>query len=160
MPSVGWVIADDHKEGIMKYVGWIVLGAAAIWALGAAYSVRHMVRRGTPPTRMTANMIMLWWLGVFGVLLLPLSPFHLLWWYPVSFVIGMLSLVFPFSLLNIPGQFIANLWCAGLDRSEIERNERLQEEGNRLYQANLGAGMSPEEAKRKAVESLKVRLDN
>lgn len=144
----------------MQYVGWIVLGAAGIWALCAAYSVRYMVRRGTPPTRMTVNMIMLWWLGVLGVLLLSISPFHLLWWYPVSFAIGTLSLVFPFSLLTIPGQLFANLWCASLDRGEIERNERLQEEYKGLYLANLQAGMSSEEAKRNAAESLKERLDN
>lgn len=109
---------------------------------------------------MTVNMIMLWWLGVLGVLLLSISPFHLLWWYPVSFAIGTLSLVFPFSLLTIPGQLFANLWCASLDRCEIERNERFQEEYKGLYLANLQAGMSSEEAKRNAAESLKERLDN
>lgn len=144
----------------MQYVSWIILGAAGIWAFCAAYSVRYMVRRGTPPTRMTVNMIMLWWLGVLGVLLLSISPFHLLWWYPVSFAIGGLSLTFPFSLLSIPGQLFANFWCAGLDRDEIERNQRLQEKCKELYLANLKAGMSSEEAKRSAAESLKERLDN
>lgn len=144
----------------MRYVDWIVLGVATILALCWAYGVRHMVRRGTPPTRMTVNVTMLWWLGVFGVMLLPLSPLHLLWWYPVSFVVGGLSLMSPFSFLNIPGQFFANLWCAGLNRGEFERNERLQGEGQQLYRANIKAGMSPEEAKREAVESLRARLDN
>jgi hypothetical protein len=145
----------------MQYAGWIILGVAIILALCWAYSVRHMVRRGTPPTRMTVNITMLWWLGVFGVLLIPLSPLHLLWWYPVSIAVAGLSLVgFPFSILDIPGRFFANLWCAGLNRSEIERNECLQEEGQRLYRVSLKAGMSPEEAKREAVESLKAYLDN
>ena len=56
-----------------------------------------------------AVIVLLGVISVIGVLLLPLSPFHLLWWYPVSFAIGMLSLTFPLSLLNIPGQLFANL---------------------------------------------------
>ena len=61
--------------------------------------------------------------GVFGLLMvvslilipiLSLSPFHLLWMFLVSFLLGLLSLIFPFNLLLPLGSFYSSLWCIGL----------------------------------------------
>lgn len=60
---------------------------------------------------------------VFGVLMvvsliliptLSLSPFHLLWMFPVSFLLGTLSLIFPFSLLWPLASLYSSLWYIGL----------------------------------------------
>lgn len=44
-----------------------------------------------------------------------LSPFHLLWMFPVSFLLGSLSLVFPLNLLLWPlASLYSSLWYIGL----------------------------------------------
>jgi hypothetical protein len=42
------------------------------------------------------------------------SPFHLLWMFPISFILGMLSFAFPFSLLSVPGRTFGTICCIGL----------------------------------------------
>lgn len=60
---------------------------------------------------------------VFGLLMvvslivipaLSLSPFHLLWMFPVSFLFGLLSSIFPFRLLWPLASFYGSLWYIGL----------------------------------------------
>ena len=62
-------------------------------------------------------------LEVFGLLMvvslilipaLSLSPFHLLWMFPVSFLLGLLSLIFPFRLLWPLASLYGSLWYIGL----------------------------------------------
>jgi len=135
----------------MRYLAWVLWGAAAIWALGSAHSIRTMVRTGKPPTRQTVNMVMLWLIGLLCIVALGLSPFHVFWWFPVAFIAGALSLAFPFSLLSIPGQLFGTLCLAGLNQMEVQRNAERQRQFEDLCQRNVEAGMSPEEAKKAAV---------
>jgi len=56
-------------------------------------------------------------LMVVSLILIPalsLSPFHLLWMFPVSFLPGLLSLIFPFRLLWPLASLYGFLWYIGL----------------------------------------------
>lgn len=57
-------------------------------------------------------------LMVVSLILIPslsLSPLHLLWMFPVSFLFGPLSLMFPFNLLLWPlASIYGSLWYIGL----------------------------------------------
>ena len=56
-------------------------------------------------------------LMVVSLILIPalsLSPFHLLWMFPVSFLLGLPSLIFPSSPLSVSASFYASLWYIGL----------------------------------------------
>jgi hypothetical protein len=67
-------------------------------------------------------------LMVISLVLIPalsLSPFHLLWMFPVSFLLGMLSIFFPLNLLLWPlASLYSSIWYIGLKSKikEIEKN--------------------------------------
>lgn len=51
--------------------------------------------------------------------LLKISPFHLLWMFPLSFVMGFVSLLFPFNIiLWIPAGLYGSLWYIGLKNKQ------------------------------------------
>jgi hypothetical protein len=81
--------------------------------------------------------------AVLAVPLLNFSPFHLLWLLPVAFIVGMLSLAFPFSLVSVFGKPFGHICCLGLDGDEVARNTQRVE---RFRELVMG-GMSPDEAK-------------
>jgi len=62
-------------------------------------------------------------LMVVSLILIPtlsLSPFHLLWMFPVSFLLGPLSLIFPLNLLLWPlASFYSSLWYIGLKSNKF-----------------------------------------
>lgn len=121
-------------------MGLLILGGllALVWA----YGVRHYVNRGTPPTQMTVNTAMLFAVTVVAVWLLRISPFHLLWAFPVGVVLGTMSLVFPVSLLGIPGRLYGQVCCWGLNWTEVEKRRRRIERFGELRRS----GMTPEAA--------------
>ena len=78
----------------MRYVAWILLIGATIWTLGWAHSIRVEIRNSGSLTQQTVNIGMLMAISVLATLLLGSSPFHLLWMFPLAFVLGALSLAF------------------------------------------------------------------
>lgn len=62
--------------------------------------------------------------AVVAVPMLDLSPFHLLWLLPVAFIIGRLSMVFPFSLVSLIGKPFGHICCLGLDPNEVAHNKQ------------------------------------
>lgn len=100
---------------MIKILAYIVYGVGivltVIWLLG----IRVHTKTGQGVAATTVNITMLFIVSLALVPLLELSPFHLLWFFPVSVVLGMLSGSFPFSLLSYPGRVIWRLACVGLD---------------------------------------------
>jgi hypothetical protein len=127
-----------HAIGIVL---WIIATAVGI---GWGAEVRRHVRTGQGIQQGTVNTAMLFLLSVILVAVLRLSPFHLLWMFPVALLLGLLSLAFPFSLLSIPGRFYGNLWCIGLDQAEVQRNTRRV---RRYEELLVLERLQPEEAK-------------
>ena len=66
---------------------------------------------------------MLFVVSIAVVLSTHISPFHLVWMFPTAFVLGLLSIISPFSLLSIFGGIFSIVWMLGLDRREVEANE-------------------------------------
>jgi len=115
------------------------LVVAAVWV----YGIRDSMRRGLGITQQTVNNTMLFFVSLIVTLSPQITPYHLLWLFPLSWLLGTLSLVFPFSLLSIPGRLFGDMCCVGLDWDEVQRNEE------RLVRAKelLQEGLSPEEIK-------------
>lgn len=64
-------------------------------------------------------------LMVVSLILIPvlsLSPFHLLWMFPVSFMFGPLSFIFPFRLLWPLASLYGSLWYIGLKSGKANRS--------------------------------------
>ena len=78
------------------------------------------------------------------------SPLHLLWMFPVSFILGLLSHGFPLSLLMLPGRVFFGLACIGLDREQARKNHvRLE----KLTDVVINERVTPKQAR----ELLKQR---
>ena len=133
----------------VNYVGYAIYVLCVLVTIGWIVGIRTYTLRGSPPTRQTVNATMLFVVSLALVPLLSLSPFHLLWMFPVSFVFGILSLAFPFSLVSLPGQWFFFLTCIGLDREQALRNQaRLA----RLREVIANEGVTPERARELLIE--------
>lgn len=126
----------------MKILEWAITIVAAILVLTWVYGIRTYIHRGRGVTRQTVNTTMLGLISVVAILSLGVSPLHLLWLLPISWVMGTLSLAFPFSLLSIPGRFFGLLCCIGLNKEEVARNIA---KVDRLHEL-IKSGLSPDEA--------------
>ena len=81
----------------MRLIHALVVLAAILWIGGVWMATAWQLRHGepvSPPLFASTNLF------AAGVLLLLLgsgaSPLHLLWWFPLSAVLGVLLLAFPF----------------------------------------------------------------
>jgi hypothetical protein len=73
--------------------GIVVL--AIVWTLWQLVHVRRQLRRGAivVPPMVAATLVFA--LGTIVVIVTGVSPLHLIWWFPCSFIIGLVVLVFP-----------------------------------------------------------------
>jgi hypothetical protein len=53
--------------------------------------------------------------------ILSLSPFHLIWMFPASFLLGPLSFIFPFRLLWPLASLYGSLWYIGLKSGDTKK---------------------------------------
>jgi hypothetical protein len=72
-----------------------VLVLAIVWTLWQFVHVRRQLRRGAivVPPLVAATLIFA--LGIIVVIVTGVSPLHLIWWFPCSFILGLVVLVFP-----------------------------------------------------------------
>jgi|GEM_PF-914991 len=115
----------------MEIIGYVVYGIGVLLAVGWLIGIRTYTNSGQGVTMSTVNSTLLFIVSLALIPILQLNPLHLLWMYPAGFVLGTLSLVFPFSLLSILGNLVAWIACIGLNQAEItikkERIHKLQE---------------------------------
>jgi len=98
----------------MNILGIIVIIIASIFALSWIYGIRRYVASGQGITRQTVNTTMLFVLSIAAVIFLKWSPLLLFVLFPVSWLLGVMSLAFPFSLLWIVGRYFALLFTIGV----------------------------------------------
>lgn len=91
----------------MAIVKTIVLVTALIWVAGVLIITRQQLRSGDSVSPPMFASTMLFALGMALLLLLGGSVLHLLWWFPVSAVLGVLLMMFP-------GWTHFNMACLGL----------------------------------------------
>lgn len=78
----------------MRIINTVIVVVAIAWVVGLLITIRHQLRSGgivVPP--MFASTL-LFALGIVAVIVLGASPLHLLWWFPLSFVLGVVVLTF------------------------------------------------------------------
>ena len=91
----------------MAMVKTIVLGVALAWVAYVLLVTRYQLRHGGVVSPPLFASTMLFALGMALMLVLGASVWHLLWWFPVSTVLGVLLMAFP-SWTNF------NMACLGL----------------------------------------------
>jgi hypothetical protein len=102
---------------ILKILSILVYVLCVIYAVGWGF----IMRGKTQATGMTEKTYeingLLMFVSLVLIPLLKISPFHLLWMFLLSFIMGFIGLMFPFNLLLwIPAGLYGSLWYIGLKR--------------------------------------------
>jgi hypothetical protein len=77
----------------MEIFTTIVWAVALVWVASVLIVTRHQLRNGELVSPLMFASTMMFALGMVGLLLLGGSALHLLWWFPVSAVLGVLLLM-------------------------------------------------------------------
>ena len=132
---------------IVEIILWIVV----IWfALSFSWGIRKSTWSGFGVTIQSTNMAMLFVAQAIAVAVFGLSPLHFLWMIPVAFILGSMSIAFPFSLISSLGRLYGNLCCIGLDLEVVTQNKARLDYAREL----ISSGYPQNEATRMALEKF------
>jgi len=126
----------------MVYIEWLIWIVGLVLAVSWALGIRQRVSSGMGLTQQTVNQTMLFFVSLGVVLYLQITPLHLLWLFPVGWVLGMFSIAFPFSLLSILGKPFGHICCVGIDKAEAARRYEEKLELEAEVQEMLNQGMT------------------
>ena len=81
----------------MAILSTVILVAAIAWSMGELILTRRKLRNGeiVMPPRFAATLVCI--LCIVIIIVMGASAFHLLWLFPLSFVLGIVLLLFPAS---------------------------------------------------------------
>ncbi|WKZ71130.1 MAG: tetratricopeptide repeat protein [Melioribacteraceae bacterium] len=85
-----------------------------VWAITQGLNIRRKAKVEQATEHTLEVHAFLAAVSVVIVPLLSLSPFHLLWMLPVSFFLGLSSIIFPLNLLWYPASLYSYLWYYGV----------------------------------------------
>ena len=141
----------DILEESMEILKYIFYALGVIVTVGWLYGIRVHTMTGEGVNKGTVNITMLFLISLILVPLLDISTFHLLWLFPLSVILGFLSITFPFSVLWIPGRIVWRMACIGIDMEEAsKRHEKIR----RAQELVLREGLSVEEAIKRVKEEV------
>jgi hypothetical protein len=144
---------ETRRKTVVQLVGILLWTAGAVITMSWGYGIRSYVRSGQGVSQLTVNQTMMFAISLIIVPIFGFSPFHLLWMFPVSLILGMLSLFFPFSLLSGPGKTFGTICCIGLTQRQATGSINLFDEDGNYKPLDQ---MTPEE--RKAFDAEMRRL--
>jgi tetratricopeptide (TPR) repeat protein len=98
----------------MQIIGIVVWVFALIWAITQGLSIRQKAKNEQATEHTFEVHASLAMVSVIMIPVLSLSPFHLLWMLPASFLLGLASSLFPFRLLWFPASLYGSLWYFGV----------------------------------------------
>ena len=103
---------------IVSILGIILWVAAVLYALGWGFIIRRKAKYEQATEGTFEIHAFLLAISVISIPVLSLSPFHLLWMLPASFVLGLASMTPPLFLLSplwgIPASLYASFWYIGI----------------------------------------------
>lgn len=124
----------------MEWLEWVIWTLAFIHTLSWSYSVRYKYQTGTL-SPMLANMGCDFMIIVMVLLFSgDVSKFHILWIYPVVWIINMIGIPFLGGIFLTPIYLM--LCCIGVDKEKAIKNH----ESNQKYLYYLQEGWSHDEA--------------
>ena len=100
---------------------------AIVWTLWQLVHVRRQLRRGAIVVPPIVAATLVFALGIIVVIVIGVSPLHLVWWFPCSFIIGLVMLVFPLGthlLLRFLVLFAGSIESSELPQPQAWRDAR------------------------------------
>ena len=104
----------------MNIIANIIWVGSIIYTIGWCVFIREKAKNEQATEGIMEIHAFLLTVSVIIIPILSISPFHLLWMLPASFVIGLLSMYFPFRLLFIPASFYFLFWYIGIKNTGRE----------------------------------------
>lgn len=98
----------------MDIIGYIIYGLSILITLGWCFNIRHKAKYEQAREKGMELQGFLMTVSVILVFVLHLSPFHLLWMLPASFIIGLLSITSPLRVLWIFSSIYFSFWYIGI----------------------------------------------
>ncbi len=98
----------------MNIIGYIILGISILFTLVWCFRVREKARNEQATEKGMELQGFLMTVSIILILLLHISPFHLLWMLPASFILGLLSITTPLKILWIFSSLYFSLWYIGI----------------------------------------------
>ena len=98
----------------MEIIGYIILGLSILITLGWSLQTREKAKNEQATEKSMELQGFLMTVSVILIPLLHLSPFHLLWILPASFILGLLSINTPLRLLYIFSSIYFSFWYIGI----------------------------------------------
>ena len=97
----------------MQIIGVILWAIAVLYAIYWGFIIRQKAKNEQAREHTFELHALLLVVSVTIIPALSLSPFHLLWMIPASFVLGLASVIFPLNLLWLPASLYGSLWYVG-----------------------------------------------
>ena len=97
----------------MRIIGiglWVV---GILWAIAQGLNIRQKAKNEQATEHTFEVHAFLVAVSVAIIPILSLSPFHLLWMMPASFLLGLASVIFPLNLLWLPASLYGSLCRSG-----------------------------------------------
>ena len=98
----------------MEIIGYIILGLGILITLGWCLQIRNKAKNEQAREKSMELQGFLMTVSVILIPILHLSPFHLLWMIPASFILGLLSISAPIRVLWIFSSIYFSLWYIGI----------------------------------------------
>lgn len=133
----------------MAVISWVVYAVALFITVSSLAHIRYKTSTGEGVPITTINGTLLFVISLIVIPAWGFSPFHVLWVFPASYILGSMSLMLPFSILSILGRPLGFLVCLGLDQDEIRKR---QERVSKMQEIVYEEGCSFEEAREILIE--------
>lgn len=98
----------------MNIISTILYIICVLFAVGWGILMRHKAKTEQATEKIFEVFGLLMVISLILIPVLSISPFHLLWMLPVSFLFGPLSFMFPFRLLWPLASLYGAIWYLGL----------------------------------------------
>ena len=80
----------------MELLEKVILAIAIVWTIWRIFDIRSKAINGEIIIPPFVASLLIFILFIVSIIILEVSPFHLLWLFPVSLLLGVLVLLFPF----------------------------------------------------------------
>lgn len=98
----------------MHTIGVVLWVLALLWALGHGFLIRQKAKTEQATEHTFETHAFLLAVSVIVIPALSLSPLHLLWMVPASFLLALASMIFPLNFLWVPASLYGTLWYVGI----------------------------------------------
>lgn len=104
----------------MQILGYIIYGIGVLIALAWGFFIRGKARGEQATSKMHETNGMLMIISLILISVFSWSPLHLLWMFPLAFLLGLLSMIPPFKLLWPLASIYGSLWYIGISNLGIK----------------------------------------